>query len=69
MVKLTLMCLPIFIAEWSRQYRPRFVKMMLRGAIAFYVGSYILVFLAVNVAPAVAHTLRTPQPAVRQASR
>jgi len=54
MVKLTLIFLPIFIAEWGKQYRPRFVRFMLRATIAAYVGAYLLVFLAVNVTGVVA---------------
>jgi hypothetical protein len=49
MMKLTLIILPVFIAEWSRQYRPQFVRFMLRMAIATYVGVYMAVFLAANV--------------------
>lgn len=51
MVKLSLVFLPIFIAEWGKQYKPRFVRMMLRATIATYVGMYLLVFLSVNVVP------------------
>lgn len=49
MVKLSLVFLPIFIAEWGKQYKPKFVRFMLRATIATYVGMYLLVFLAVNV--------------------
>lgn len=49
MMKLTLMILPVFIAEWSKQYRPRFVRAMLRMAIITYVGTYLILFLTVNV--------------------
>lgn len=49
MMKLTLIFLPIFIAEWSRQYRPRFVRLMLRTAIAAYLGIYLVLFLTINV--------------------
>lgn len=49
LMKLTLIFLPIFIAEWSRQYRPRFVRFMLRMAIASYLGIYLVLFLTVNV--------------------
>lgn len=49
LAKLSLIFLPVFIAEWSRQYRPRFVKAMLRGAIAAYAGVYLLLFLTINV--------------------
>lgn len=54
MVKLSLVFLPIFIAEWGKQYRPRFVRTMLRATIAAYVGMYLLVFLTVNLVPAMA---------------
>jgi len=65
-VKLALVFLPIFIAEWSMRYRPEFVRMMLRTAIAAYVAVYLLVFLSVNV---IAYTrLRTPVPPPRIAS-
>lgn len=50
-VKLILLFLPIFVAEWSKNYRPRFVKLMLRGAIVTYVGAYIIGFLVVNIRP------------------
>ncbi len=49
MVKLSLVFLPIFIAEWGKQYKPKFVRFMLRATIATYVGMYIVIFLAVNV--------------------
>ena len=49
MVKLSLVFLPIFIAEWGKQYRPKFVRWMLRGTIATYLGMYLVVFLTVNV--------------------
>ena len=49
MVKLSLVFLPIFIAEWGKQYRPRFVRTMLRATIATYLGMYVIVFLMVNV--------------------
>lgn len=51
MVKLSLVFLPIFIAEWGKQYKPRFVRNMLRVTIAAYLGMYLLVFLSVNVIP------------------
>ena len=49
MVKLSLVFLPIFIAEWGNQYKPQFVRLMLRATIATYLGAYLLVFLTVNV--------------------
>jgi len=50
-VKFVLLFLPIFIAEWSKNYKPRFVRLMLRGAIVAYVGSYLIGFLVVNIKP------------------
>ena len=49
MVKLSLIFFPIVIAEWSKQYKPRFVRFMLRATIATYLGVYIVLFLTVNV--------------------
>ena len=49
MVKLSLIFFPIVIAEWSKQYKPRFVRLMLRATIATYLGAYIVLFLTVNV--------------------
>ncbi len=48
-VKLCLLILPIFVAEWCGQYRPKFVRKMLRFAIAAYVGTYALLFVQHNV--------------------
>lgn len=62
MAKLTLVIMPIFIAEWSRQYRPRFVKYMLRTAIVAYVGVYIGLFSVINLAPN-DEPLEIPRPA------
>ena len=52
MVKLSLIFLPIFIAEWGKRYKPRFVRNMLRATIATYLGMYLLVFVTINVAGA-----------------
>lgn len=50
-VKLMLLVFPIFIAEFSKRYKPQFVKWMLRGAIAMYIGSYLIAFVLVNIKP------------------
>ncbi|MDH7601329.1 MAG: DUF5658 family protein [Armatimonadota bacterium] len=70
MMKLTLMVLPVFIAEWSKQYRPRFVRLMLRTAIITYVGTYLLLFLTVNLGMGVAASApdKHASPAVYTAS-
>lgn len=55
MVKLSLIFLPIFIAEWSKQYRPKFVRFMLRATIATYLGVYLLLFLSINLSTVLAN--------------
>lgn len=49
--KLSLLFGPVMVAEWSNLSKPRFTKMMMRAAIAAYVGSYLVLFMIVNVAP------------------
>lgn len=49
LAKLCLLFLPIFIAEWCRQYRPQFVQRAMRLAIAAYLGVYAVLFLQHNV--------------------
>ncbi len=49
LAKLCLLFLPIFIAEWCRQFRPQFVRRMLRLTIVAYLGIYTLLFLQHNV--------------------
>ena len=58
MVKLSLIFLPVFIVEWSKQYRPVFVRNILRGTIAIYLGSYLLMFLVVNILPMLNHSMQ-----------
>jgi hypothetical protein len=50
-VKLALIFLPVFIAEWSRAYKPTFARFMMRGAIVAYLTSYLLVFVFANFIP------------------
>ena len=52
MIKLAMIILPIFVAEYSRRYKPKFVRFMLRATIAAYVGTYLILFLTVNIIPA-----------------
>lgn len=66
-MKLALVFLPIFIAEWSMRYRPKFVKMMLRSAIAAYLGVYLVMFLSVNVVANSKGRLVTDPPQVTSA--
>jgi len=61
LMKLTLVFLPVFIAEWSKQYRPRFVKFMLRAAILTYVGVYLVLFLTINVGAQTSHVIAPAQ--------
>ncbi|MEN6356969.1 MAG: DUF5658 family protein [Armatimonadota bacterium] len=49
MMKLMLIFLPVFLFEWSRQFKPRFVKLMLRATIVIYVAIYLSLFLTINV--------------------
>ena len=58
MAKLVLLFLPIFIAEWCRQFKPKFVQRMLQLAILGYVGVYITLFIGVNY-PAFAERVAT----------
>ena len=67
LMKLALVFLPIFVAEWSMRYRPRFVKMMLRTTIAVYLGVYLVMFLSLNVV-ANATRLETSAPQIRSAA-
>ena len=58
-VKLALIILPIFVVEWSRQYRPRFARNIVRLAIVTYVGLYLVLFLGINVRPIFAKDAET----------
>lgn len=58
--KLCLLFLPIFVAEWCRQYRPLFVRRCLRFTIIAYVGTYLLLFLQHNVPVIMADNLYQP---------
>ena len=69
LMKLTLIFLPIFIAEWSKQYRPRFVRFMLRAAIATYAGMYLALFLTINVGAQPTSTLRVAPAHAQQGQR
>jgi hypothetical protein len=68
MVKLSLVFLPIFIAEWGKQYKPKFVRFMLRATIATYLGMYVIVFLMVNFGHVVSDVQVSFQPAARVAT-
>lgn len=52
MVKVSLTFLPIFIAEWGKQYKPRFVRNILRATIVTYLGLYLIVFVGLNIVDA-----------------
>lgn len=49
--KLVLIVMPIVVAEYSKQFKPAFVKHMLRLAIIAYVGMYVTLFAGINLAP------------------
>ena len=67
--KLALLFLPIFIAEWCRQFKPRFVRRMLQLAIFGYVGMYITFFIGVNYPAFAARTAKVTQPPVIVSSK
>ncbi|HEX5324628.1 MAG TPA: DUF5658 family protein [Capsulimonadaceae bacterium] len=46
--KLVLFVIPLGIAEWARQHRPKFVRQTLRFAIGAYLLAYLCVFIQVN---------------------
>lgn len=48
LAKLVLMVMPLFIAEWARRLRPRFVHAALRVGIAGYLGLYALGVVQIN---------------------
>lgn len=68
MVKLSLVFLPIFIAEWGKQYKPKFVRFMLRATIATYLGMYVAVFLLMNFGRVISQAQVSFQPAARIAT-
>jgi len=47
--KMVLIAMPLFVAEWARRYRPRFVHRALRLAIAIYISLYILAFVNAGI--------------------
>lgn len=47
--KIVLIAMPLFVAEWARRYRPRFVHRALRIAIAIYISLYILAFVNAGI--------------------
>lgn len=49
LMKVVLLVLPVFVLEWCRRRRTRFVHVMLRLAIVAYVSIYALGFLHLNV--------------------
>jgi hypothetical protein len=59
-MKLVLLLLPVFVAEWSKLYKPEFVRWMLRGAIAAYLGMYLVGFAIYNVRPIMTERNKVP---------
>lgn len=62
LIKLTLIFLPIFVAEWYMQFKPDFVRAVMRATIVGYVGIYALLFLIVNVRGSMDSYYIPPQP-------
>lgn len=48
-MKVILVSIPILIFEWCMQYKPKFVRMMLRTTIALYLAIYVSLFLVINI--------------------
>ena len=48
-VKMVLIAMPLFVAEWARRYRPRFVHRALRLVIAIYISMYIIAFVNAGI--------------------
>lgn len=69
LVKLALLFLPIFVAEWSKRFKPNFVKWMMRGAIAVYAATYLVMFVTLNVAPIVRDRDHIPAGPARMVER
>lgn len=53
--KIVLIAMPLFVAEWARRYRPRFVRRALRLAIAIYISLYIIAFVNAGILACEAH--------------
>lgn len=47
--KMVLIAMPLFVAEWARRYRPRFVRRALRIAIAIYISLYVIAFVNAGI--------------------
>lgn len=63
LVKLLLIVMPLVLAEYSKQFRPVFVRSMLRFAIAAYIVSYVTLFAGVNLRPMISELLH-PRPPI-----
>ena len=59
LVKLLLIVMPLILAEYSRQFRPEFVKSMMRFAIVMYVAAYVTLFAGVNLRPMMSEFVRS----------
>ena len=74
LAKMVLLIMPLIIAEWARQTKPRFVRAALRVGIAGYIGAYAIGVAHINgmeadgdgptayPAPTVAHAVRSNSP-------
>ncbi|MFQ3549614.1 MAG: DUF5658 family protein [Armatimonadota bacterium] len=47
--KMCLVIFPIIIMEWGKQYKPDFVKFMLRTTIIAYISLYLVLFIKINL--------------------
>lgn len=50
LMKMMLISIPVMIFEYCRQFKPKFVALMVRFAITAYVAVYASLYLTINVA-------------------
>lgn len=64
-IKVLLVAMPLFVAEWARRRRPQFVHRALRFAIAVYLGMYVIAFMNAGISAsdsrAAVHSIATQQ--------
>ena len=58
-VKLVLIVMPLIVAEYSKRFKPDFVRVMLRFAIVAYIGAYLALFLSFNFKPLAREVMRS----------
>ena len=64
-MKVTLVAMPLFIAEWCRRQRPEFVRRMLRLTIAVYLGIYMIAFVGKGISASDRISLVSPNASIQ----